>query len=78
MRKCLISCYQNSCKTAHIWNTCIQGLKPFTVKSSVGHRHHQQLLNQLPRLLRAYGVTYAEKRIDAVVIVLCDLDDKCL
>ena len=34
------------------------------------------LLNQLPALLRAYGKTYANS--SAAVIVVCDLDDKCL
>ena len=38
------------------------------------------LLNQLPRLLRAYGRTYARDRTDdpAAVILVCDLDDRCL
>ncbi|MDE2888627.1 MAG: hypothetical protein OXR72_10455 [Gemmatimonadota bacterium] len=38
------------------------------------------LLNQLPRLLRAYGRTYAGGRTDqsAAVILVCDLDDRCL
>lgn len=38
------------------------------------------LLNQLPRLLRAYGRTYAGDRTDypAAVILVCDLDDRCL
>lgn len=34
------------------------------------------LLNQLPRLLRGYGKAYL--RYDAAVIVVCDLDDRCL
>ncbi len=38
------------------------------------------LLDQLPRLLRGYGRTFASYRKDypAAVIVVCDLDDKCL
>ncbi len=38
------------------------------------------LLDQLPRLLKAYGRTYASYPPDysAAVIVICDLDDKCL
>ena len=38
------------------------------------------LLDQLPRLLRGYGRTFAGYRKDypAAVIVVCDLDDKCL
>ena len=34
------------------------------------------LLNQLPALLRAYGKTYTNSA--AAVIVVCDLDDRCL
>jgi hypothetical protein len=38
------------------------------------------LLDQLPRLVRAYGKTLAEYPTDypAVLIVVCDLDDRCL
>lgn len=38
------------------------------------------LLNQLPRLLRGYGRTYAGDPTDhpAAVILVCDLDDRCL
>lgn len=38
------------------------------------------LLNQLPRLLRGYGKTYAGygPNYPAAVILVCDLDDKCL
>ncbi len=38
------------------------------------------LLDQLPRLLRGYGQTFANYPPDypAAVIVVCDLDDKCL
>ena len=38
------------------------------------------LLDQLPRLLRGYGEAFAGYPEDypAAVIVVCDLDDKCL
>lgn len=38
------------------------------------------LLNQLPKLLRGYGNTFASYPADysAAVILVCDLDDKCL
>ncbi len=38
------------------------------------------LLNQLPRLLRGFGRTFANYPADfpAAVIVVCDLDDRCL
>ncbi len=38
------------------------------------------LLDNLPRLLRGYGATFAEypSGYDAAVIVVCDLDDRCL
>jgi len=38
------------------------------------------LLDNLPRLLRGYGATFAEYPPDygAAVILVCDLDDKCL
>lgn len=36
----------------------------------------RQLLNNLPRLLKGYGRAYAS--YDAVVIVVVDLDDKCM
>ena len=37
------------------------------------------LLDQLPELLDSYGKTYAgDKNSHAAVIVVCDLDDKCL
>ena len=40
----------------------------------------QSLLDKLPRLLRGYGQTHAVYPDDypAAVIVVCDLDDKCL
>lgn len=38
------------------------------------------LLDQLPKLLRGYGRTFANYPIDypSVVFLICDLDDKCL
>lgn len=38
------------------------------------------LLDQLPRLLRGYGKTFANypENCPAAVILVCDLDDKCL
>lgn len=41
---------------------------------------NRQLLDNLPRLLRGYGKTYARysKNYLAAVIVVCDLDKKCL
>ncbi len=38
------------------------------------------LLNQLPKLLRGFGKTFANytAHFPAAVIVICDLDDKCL
>ena len=44
--------------------------------TSSTHIRTRLLLNQLPTLLRAYGKTYANS--SAAVIVVCDLDDKCL
>jgi hypothetical protein len=40
----------------------------------------RQLLDQLPRLLNGYGKTFADYPADyrAAVILVCDLDDKCL
>ena len=41
---------------------------------------HRLLLDQLPRLLRGYGKTFAgyPGGYEATVIIVCDLDDKCL
>ena len=40
----------------------------------------RQLLDQLPRLLRGYGKTFSQypSNYPAAVILVCDLDDKCL
>lgn len=51
--------------------------KNLTAASGVGNR---LLLDNLPKLLRGYGKTYAgyPENYSAAVIVVCDLDDKCL
>ena len=38
----------------------------------------QKLLNDLPKLLVSYAKTWQTQKKEAVVIVVCDLDDKCL
>ena len=45
--------------------------------SNAKHRH---LLNQLPKLLRGYGKTFSgyPDSYPAAVVLVCDLDDKCL
>ena len=48
---------------------------PRNLTSSTDARN-RLLLNQLPRLLRGYGNTFAN--YPAAVILVCDLDDKCL
>ena len=52
---------------------------PSNLTSNVGVSNHL-LLNALPKMLRAYGKTFAgyPKNYPAAVIVVCDLDDKCL
>lgn len=51
--------------------------KNLTHSANASTKH---LLNQLPRLLRAYGKDYANRPLNrpAAVIVVCDLDNKCL
>lgn len=50
--------------------------KNLTAAPGIGNR---LLLNNLPKLLRGYGNTYAGyKNYPAAVIVVCDLDNKCL
>ena len=51
--------------------------KNLTAVPGIGNR---QLLVNLPKLLRGYGNTYAgyPENYPAAVIVVCDLDDKCL
>ena len=41
---------------------------------------HRLLLDHLPRLLRGYGKAFAgyAGRFEAAVVVVCDLDDRCL
>ena len=48
-----------------------------TTGANAGHR---LLLDQLPRLLRGYGKTFAgyPAGYESAVVVVCDLDDKCL
>lgn len=41
-----------------------------------GEAHNRILLDQLPRLLRGYGRAF--ENYTAAVILVCDLDDKCL
>jgi hypothetical protein len=55
------------------------GVIPRNLKSTVD-ASKRILLDQLPKLLRGYGNTYAGYPDDspAVVILVCDLDDKCL
>lgn len=45
-----------------------------------GHANKRILLDQLPRLLRGYGKTFANypANYPAAVILVCELDDKCL
>lgn len=51
--------------------------KGMTVSSDASNRI---LLSQLPKLLRGYGKTFASYPDDysAVVVLVCDLDDKCI
>ncbi len=51
--------------------------KNFSISASAGA---QLLLNQLPKLLKGYGNTFANYPANspAAVIVVCDLDRKCL
>ena len=51
------------------------GRIPRNLTSSTDARN-RLLLDQLPKLLRGYGNTFAN--YPAVVILVCDLDDKCL
>ena len=55
------------------------GRIPRNLTSSADARN-RLLLNQLPRLLRGYGNTFANypANYPAVVILVCDLDDRCL
>ena len=55
------------------------GRIPRNLTSSTNARN-RLLLDQLPRLLRGYGNTFANypANYPAAVILVCDLDDKCL
>ena len=48
--------------------------------TGVGGMKARLLLHHLPKLLRGYGTTFGSYPVDypAAVIVVCDLDDKCL
>ncbi|MYB57865.1 MAG: hypothetical protein F4X51_15860 [Gemmatimonadetes bacterium] len=52
---------------------------PSNLTSNVGVSSHL-LLNALPKMLRGYGKTFAgyPENYPAAVIVVCDLDDRCL
>ncbi len=67
---------QHTCKVKAYKGT---GRIPKNLKSSTDARK-RILLGQLPRLLRGYGKTFAGYSPDypAAVILVCDLDDKCL
>ncbi len=53
------------------------GKVPKNLKSSQSVKH-RMLLSQLPRLLQGYGNAFSQQNHASAVIVLCDLDDKCL
>jgi hypothetical protein len=61
----------------HSYKTIGHIPKGLSAKSDANKRI---LLDQLPRLLRGYGQTHANypKNSPAAVILVCDLDDKCL
>ncbi len=42
--------------------------------------HHRILLDRLPDILRGYGKTYTDNpaKYSTVLVVICDLDEKCL
>ena len=52
------------------------GHLPKNLTGGVSDRSKRLLLHQLPRLLRGYGRAYQHN--GAAVIVVCDLDDRCL
>jgi hypothetical protein len=49
-----------------------KGLKPNSDPAA------RALLNQLPRILRGYGKQYSNSNQQMGVVVVCDLDDRCL
>jgi hypothetical protein len=55
------------------------GILPKNLKSA-SEIKSRQLLNDLPRLLRGFGRTFAGhgETYSAAIIVICDLDDSCL
>ncbi|MDR2169713.1 MAG: DUF4276 family protein [Planctomycetaceae bacterium] len=56
------------------------GRIPRNLNANLTDANRRFLLTQLPKLLDGYGKTYAgyHKNYQAAVIVICDLDDKCL
>lgn len=49
-----------------------RGMKPSSDPAA------RALLNQLPKLLQGYGAAWRNTEVEAAVIVVCDLDDRCL
>lgn len=66
------------------------GKNTFNVKAykGIGHisselkpktdANKRQLLDQLPRLLEGYGKTWNSSHYSAILIIVCDLDKRCL
>lgn len=56
------------------------GRIPRNIRNNANNASKRILLDQLPKLLRGYGRTFANYPDDypAAVILVCDLDDKCL
>jgi len=54
-----------------------KGIGRIPKKLGGGDANKRILLDQLPRLLRGYGKTFSEHNPGAVILI-CDLDDKCL
>ncbi|MDR0704836.1 MAG: DUF4276 family protein [Planctomycetaceae bacterium] len=56
------------------------GRIPKDLKENTTDANKRILLNQLPRLLQGIGITHNQypKDYRAAVIIICDLDDKCL
>jgi hypothetical protein len=66
--------------SGHTWNVHAyrgigrlpKGMKPNSDPAA------RALLNQLPKLLQGYGAAWSNSEVDMAVIVVCDLDDRCL
>ena len=73
----IIDVYQGHTYSIHSYKGMGQILKGMHSAVDASKR---QLLNNLPRLLRGYGKTYSEYGNDyqAVVVVVLDLDNKCM